>query len=135
MANFSSARPQSDYAETRYINLPEEFEGILQAAQAAGVEGIKGNQNPRRGKRTRKRSRTLVNQNLRHGKHVRTTKARFAPSSLRCALDNDYLPPVVNSSILFPIRVTKEKWNCAFGNTVNLLTYINHFNTGLKKRY
>ena len=43
------------------------------------------------------------------------------------APDNQYSLPVVNSSILFPIRVTREKLNCAFGNTVNLLTYINHF--------
>jgi hypothetical protein len=41
----------------------------------------------------------------------------------------------MNSSILFPISsVTREKWNCAFGNTVNLLTYINHFNTGLQQK-
>ena len=42
-------------------------------------------------------------------------------------------PPVVHFSIRFPILVTREKLNCAFGNTVNLLTYINHFNTGLKQ--
>ena len=70
--------------------------------------------------------------------------ARFAPSSRKTVVirpqkrafapDTDYSPPVVNSSILFPIRVTKEKWNCEFGNTANLLTYINHFNTGLKQR-
>jgi hypothetical protein len=40
---------------------------------------------------------------------------------------------VVSSFIVFPITVKREKWNCAFGNTVNLLTYINHFNTGLKQ--
>jgi hypothetical protein len=34
----------------------------------------------------------------------------------------------------FPIPVTRQKLNCAFGNTVNLLTYINHFNTGLKQK-
>ena len=45
------------------------------------------------------------------------------------APDNQYSPPVANSLILFPTRVTREKLNCAFGNTVNLLTYINHFNT------
>lgn len=50
-----------------------------------------------------------------------------------CAPDYQYSPPVVNSSILFPIRVTRDKLNCAFGNTVNLLTYINHFNTDLKQ--
>ncbi len=49
------------------------------------------------------------------------------------APDNQYFPPVVSSLILFPIRVTREKFNCAFGNTVNLLTYINHFNTSLKQ--
>ena len=49
------------------------------------------------------------------------------------APDNQYSPPVANSLILFPVRVTREKLNCAFGNTVNLLTYINHFNTDLKQ--
>ena len=78
------------------------------------------------------------------GKRLRTNTARFAPSSRAtvrirpqkrgCAPNNDYSPPVVNSSILFPIRVTREKLNCAFGNSVNLLTYINHFNTGLKQK-
>ena len=48
------------------------------------------------------------------------------------APDYQYSPPVENSSMLFPVRVTREKLNCAFGNTVNLLTYINHFNTDLK---
>jgi hypothetical protein len=36
--------------------------------------------------------------------------------------------------VLLPIQVTREKLNCAFGNAVNLLTYINHFNTGLKQK-
>ena len=45
-----------------------------------------------------------------------------------------YLPPVVNSSISFPIQIMREKLNCACGNTINLLTYINHFNTGLKQK-
>ena len=49
------------------------------------------------------------------------------------APEYNYLTPVVNSSISFPISVTREKLNCAFGNAVNLLTYINHFNTGLKQ--
>ncbi len=49
------------------------------------------------------------------------------------APDNQYSPQVVNSVTLFLIRVTREKLNCAFGNTVNLLTYINHFNTDLKQ--
>ena len=102
------------------------------------------NQNPKTGKRTRKRRPTPDNENIRRGKRPRTNTARFAPSSRAtvrirprkrgCAPDNDNSPPVVNSSILFPIRVTREKWNCAFGNTVNLLTYINHFNTGLKQK-
>ena len=48
------------------------------------------------------------------------------------APEYNYLPPVVNSSISFPIPVTREKLNCAFGNDVSLLTYINHLNTGLK---
>ena len=114
---------------TRYINVPQEFEGIL---QAAGVVGMEGKQNTTTAKHTRKRKPTPDNVNLRHGKHIRTTTARFDPSKDGCAPDNDYSPPVVNSSIVFPIRVTREKRNCAFGNTVNLLTYINHFNTGLK---
>jgi hypothetical protein len=92
------------------------------------------NQNPTPGKRTRKRRPTPDYQNLRCGKCLRTTAARFVPSSLGCAPDNDYSLPVMDSSILFPIRVTREKWNCALGNTVNLLTYINHFNTGLKQK-
>jgi hypothetical protein len=102
------------------------------------------NQNTTTGKCTRKRKPTPDNENIRRGKHPRTNTARFAPSSRAtvqirpqkraCAPDNDNSPPVVNSFILFPIRVTREKWNCAFGNTVNLLTYINHFNTGLKQK-
>ncbi len=49
------------------------------------------------------------------------------------ASEYNYLPPLVNSSISFTIPVTREKLNCAFGNTVNLLTYINHFNRDLKR--
>jgi hypothetical protein len=44
----SSERPQSDYAETRYIDVPQEFEGILGEAQAACVEGVEENQTPGR---------------------------------------------------------------------------------------
>lgn len=57
-----------------------------------------------------------------------------APVRSKYAPDNDCSPPVSNSSILLPIQVTREKSNCAFGNAVNLLTYINHFNTGLKQK-
>jgi len=56
----------------------------------------------------------------------------FKPPGNGCAPDYQYSPPVVNSLILFPIKVTREKFNCAFGNSVNLLKYINHFNTDLK---
>ena len=76
---------------------------------------------PRRGKRLR----------------VQTNKFTFglnAPVRSKYTPDNDCSPPVSNSSILLPIQVTREKSNCAFGNAVNLLTYINHFNTGLKQK-
>lgn len=105
---------------------------------------IEENQNPTTVKHTRKRRSPPDNQDIRSGKRLRTNTARFAPSSRRTVVirprkrafapDTDYSPPVVNSSILFPIRVTREKWNCEFGNTVNLLAYINHFNTGLKQK-
>jgi hypothetical protein len=131
-----SARLQGT-AETRYINVPQVYEGILRAA-------VEENQNTTTGKRTRKRRPTPDNEKIRRGKRLRTNTAIFAPSSRAtvrirprkrgCAPDNDNSPPVVNSSILFPNRVTRDKWNCAFGNTVNLLTYINHFNTGLKQK-
>ena len=49
------------------------------------------------------------------------------------APENHNSPLVVDSSIVFPIKVEREKLNCAFGNTVNMLTYINHFNTALKR--
>jgi hypothetical protein len=114
-----SARLQG-IAETRYIDVPHVYEGILGAA-------VEENQNPTTGKCTRKRRPTPDNENIRRGKCPRTITARFAPSSRAtvrirprkraCAPDTDYSPPVVNSSILFPIRVTREKWNCAFGNT------------------
>jgi hypothetical protein len=65
LANFSSARHQSDYAETRYIYAPQRFEGILGAPQAAGVEEVTGNQNSGHGKCTRKSSPTPVNQDTR----------------------------------------------------------------------
>ena len=117
-----SARLQGT-AETRYIDVPQVYEGILRAA-------IEENQNPTTGKHTRKRRSPPDNQDIRRGKRLRTNTARFAPSSRRTVVirprkrafapDTDYSPPVVNSSILFPIRVTREKWNCAFGNTVNL---------------
>ena len=57
----------------------------------------------------------------------------FMPNKDWDAPDNQYSPPVVNSSILFPVTVTREKLNCAFENTVNLLTYINHFNMDSKQ--
>ena len=119
---------------------------LSQAAQEPGqrISARLENQNPTTGKRTRKRRPTPDDENVRRGKRLRISTAIYAPSSRAtiriqprkrwCAPENDYSPPVVNSSILFPIRVTREKLNCAFGNTVNLLTYINHFNTGLKQK-
>ena len=119
---------------------------LSQATQESGQRISPGleNQNPITGKGTRKRRPTPDNQDIRRGKRLRTNSVRFAPSSRKTveirprkrayAPDADYSPPVVNSSILFPIRVTREKLNCEFGNTVNLLTYINHFNTGLKQQ-
>jgi len=53
-------------AETRYIDVPQVVEE---------------NQNTTPGKHTRKRRSTPDNQNLRLGKRLRTTPARFAPSS------------------------------------------------------
>jgi hypothetical protein len=120
------------------VNQSDPIANIL--SQAA----IEENQNPTNVKHTRKRRSPPDNQDIRSGKRLRTNTARFAPSSRRTVVirprkrafapDTDYSPPVVNSSILFPIRVTREKWNCEFGNTVNLLAYINHFNTGLKQK-
>ena len=73
------------------------------------------------------------------GKRLRVATNQYAPTCTtpapnRYAPDNDYSPPVVNSSILLPIQVTREKLICAIGNAVNLLTYINHFNSGLRQR-
>jgi hypothetical protein len=95
LANLSSERPQSDYTKTRYIDVPEQFEGI---PQADGVKVIEGNQNSRHGKRTRKRSPTPVNQDLRRWKTYQNNYSSICTSSLGCAPDNDYTPPVVNSS-------------------------------------
>ncbi len=117
---------------------------LSQATQESGQRISPGLQNqiPITGKGTKKRRPTPDDQDIRRGKRIRRNTVRFAPSSRKtiqpqkrgCAPDTDYSPPVVNSSILFPIRVTREKLNCEFGNTVNLLTYINHFNTGLKQK-
>jgi hypothetical protein len=57
---------------TRYINVPQEFEGIL---QAAGVIGMGGKPNTTTAKCTRKRKPTPDNENLRRGKRIRTTTA------------------------------------------------------------
>jgi hypothetical protein len=75
---------------------------------------------------------------IRRGQRLRLATNRYAPTCTPTpdtfAPENDYSPPAVTSSILLPIQVTREKLNCAFGNAVNLLTYINHFNTGLKQK-
>ena len=72
------------------------------------------------------------------GKRLRVATNRYAPPCTPkrnlYAPDNDYSPPVVHSSVMLPIQVTREKLNCAIGNAVNLLTYVNHFNTGLRQR-
>ena len=79
-----------------------------------------------------------TSEHARKTSRVRTTRVLYNIEVFKAprdgyAPDYQYSPPVVNSSILFPVRVTREKLNCAFGNTVNLLTYINHFNTDLKR--
>ncbi len=79
-----------------------------------------------------------TSEHARKTSRVRTTRVLynievFKPPGNGCAPDYQYSPPVVNSSILFPVRATREKLHCAFGNTVNLLTYINHFNSDLKR--
>jgi hypothetical protein len=75
---------------------------------------------------------------IRKGQRLRLETNRYAPAFTttpnKYAPQNGDSPPVVFSSILLPIQVTREKSNCAFGNAVNLLTYINHFNTGLKQK-
>jgi hypothetical protein len=48
-----------------------------------------------------------------------------------CAPINEYSLPVLPFSISLPISITREKGNCAFGNTVNLL---DHFISGLKEK-
>ncbi len=63
----------------------------------------------------------------RQSQRVLRNKEVFAP-------DYNSSPAVVHLSIRVPIPVTTEKLNCAFGNTVNLLAYINHLNTGLKQK-
>jgi len=91
------------------------------------------------GKTAKKKGDAPGKQNsARMGKRLRVETIRYAPTCTpkrnTYAPDNDFSPPVVHSSILLPIQVTREKLNCAIGNTVNLLTYINHFNTGLRQR-
>ena len=107
-----------DGQKTAFISGSDTFSALLsQATQAEPRTSTE----PRRGKRLR----------------VQTNKFSFglnAPVRSKYAPDNDCSPPVSNSSILLPIQVTREKSNCAFGNAVNLLTYINHFNTGLKQK-
>ncbi len=85
----------------------------------------------------------LIVKNARKSSHVKKKRKIYnieafsdkciEPFDEGYAPDNQYSPPVANSLILFPIRVTREKLNCAFGNTVNLLACINHFNTDLKR--
>ena len=120
---------QSNDPTGNLLSQASEVPGQKKSARIQG--GAQVEVEPVAGKR--KRRTTPDNENLRCGKRIRTNTARFDPSKDGCAPDNDTSPPVVNSSILLPVRVTREKWNCAFGNTVNLLTYINHFNTGLKR--
>ena len=86
---------------------------LSQATQESGqrISPRLENQNPTTGKRTRKRRPTPDNQDIRHGKRLRTKTVRFAPVAIpprrrEFAPDTDYSPPLVNSSILFPIRVT-----------------------------
>jgi hypothetical protein len=40
--------------------------------------------------------------------------------------------PVVLSSIILPVIVNREQWKCVSGNVINLLEYINHFNSSVK---
>jgi hypothetical protein len=56
---------------------------LSQAAQEPGqmISARLENQNPKTGKRTRKRRPTPDNENIRRGKRPRTNTARFAPSS------------------------------------------------------
>jgi hypothetical protein len=83
-----------------------------------------------------RRKRVLVPPlNVPQGKELRAIPPKAAKKKKDgFAPDYHSSPPVVPYSIRFPIPVTREKLNCAFGNTVNLLTYINHFNTGLKQK-
>jgi hypothetical protein len=40
--------------------------------------------------------------------------------------------PAVLSSIILPVIVNREQWKCVSGNVINLLEYINHFNSSVK---
>jgi hypothetical protein len=94
----------------------------------------------RPGKTTKKKRGAPENliDEIRKGERLGLETNRYAPAFTttpnKYAPQNGDSPPVVFSSILLPIQVTREKSNCAFGNAVNLLTYINHFNTGLKQK-
>jgi hypothetical protein len=94
--------------------------------------------NPAETQRPRKTAKRKGGAPERIGTRLRVTPNRYAPAIFstpnKYAPHNDDSPPVVTSSGLLPIQVTREKSNCAFGNAVNLLTYINHFNTGLKQK-
>jgi hypothetical protein len=67
----------------------------------------------------------------RSGQRLRLATNCYAPTCTptpnKYAPHNGDSPAVVTSSILLPIQVTREKSNY-------LLTYINHFNTGLKQK-
>jgi hypothetical protein len=103
-------------------HLPQPVQNSPPAEKKSTQDSIGSTEaNPRRSSRKRVK-RVLFNM----PRPKKKKKDWYAP-------ENHNSPPVVDSSIVFPIKVEREKLNCAYGNTVNLLTYINHFNTALKR--